>query len=539
MRAAALAGADAPGRAIGARTLGAMLCLSFGLLLLPAAIAPVPPLWDYPNHLARLWLLSGGAASVGGWYHVVWDSWTNVGVDAIAAPIARTIGWMPTGRLLVAAAVVLPPLGAAALWRAVHGRAQWWLLAFATLAWSTPLIGGFLNFQIGIGLALLAASVDLWPLGPRAGRFVARSMAALVLIGVHPFGFVLYAGLLAGLAFGPTWRAPAGRIGRLALAAAALAWPALLMLLAAPRLPGAQAGASVTTLLGDIAEGWRSVAGDPAGKAFRLLEIVTAYEPALDRLTARLVLAPVALSALFGRLRGHAGLLLAALGFALGFLGCPDRLGGTHWMDARFAVMAPLTAAVALAPGLPAFSSRVAAAALLGIACLRSVSIAAIWHERQADVASVALALRAAEPGKRILPVQQRPADVASVPEGRWTVLGGSSFRHLPTLALPWRQDFVPTLFAARGKQPIEVDPSMRAMAEPEGGELAGTDALRDAAALARDEPFAPYLRRWRERFDYVLVLGAEIPGQSAVLGPQDGLDLVADAGFARLYAIR
>ena len=30
------------------------------VLLIPVLITPLPPLTDYPNHLARMWILSGG-----------------------------------------------------------------------------------------------------------------------------------------------------------------------------------------------------------------------------------------------------------------------------------------------------------------------------------------------------------------------------------------------------------------------------------------------------------------------------------------------
>jgi len=38
----------------------ACLCLGLSALALPVLSVRVPPLLDYPNHFARIWLLSGG-----------------------------------------------------------------------------------------------------------------------------------------------------------------------------------------------------------------------------------------------------------------------------------------------------------------------------------------------------------------------------------------------------------------------------------------------------------------------------------------------
>ena len=515
-----------------------LLTLSLALLLLPPSLAPVPPLWDYPNHLARLWLLGGGAAlpTMANWYRVTWDSLTNVALDALAAQIVPWIGYMATGRLLVTAAVLLPPLGAAVLWRTLHGRWHPWLLAFVPLAWSTTLIGGFLNFQVGIGLALLAAAADA-PLSRRTGSCwpALRAIPAASLIGIHLFAFVFYAGLLAALAIGPNLANPARTSRRLLALAASLALPCALFLLASQHLPGAQVGAGPATILADLADGWRDLATDPASKLLRVFLLVTTYSAPLAVLTVGALLATVALSAVLRLLRAHAGLLLVSLGFALCYVIVPGRLGGTYWIDARFAVMAPMAAMLALRPCLPSFSSRVMTASLFGVACLDTASVASIWHARQADVAALAQVLQYAEPGRTILPLQQRPADPATMPAGRIALLGGSSFRHLATLALPWRQDFVPTLFAARGKQPVQVADAMLPLSEPEGGELADIAALRSPEVMAHDLPFAPYLSHWRQ-FDYALVIKSDTDSPSP--GDADGLSLIADSGFARLYRI-
>ena len=43
------------------KTTIAMLCLTILLACTPILLVDTPPVQDYPNHLTRTWLLSGGA----------------------------------------------------------------------------------------------------------------------------------------------------------------------------------------------------------------------------------------------------------------------------------------------------------------------------------------------------------------------------------------------------------------------------------------------------------------------------------------------
>ncbi len=47
------------------------------------------------------------------------------------------------------------------------------------------------------------------------------------------------------------------------------------------------------------------------------------------------------------------------------------------------------------------------------------------------------------------------------------------------------------------------------------------------------------HLAHWRERFDYVLVLNADMPDGAGPARPVPGLELVADEGFAQLLRIQ
>lgn len=529
----------APGR------LPALLLLAaLALLAVPVLSVRMPPLLDYPNHFARIWLLAGGAGAppVSDFYAVDWsNASTNMGIDILAAVLGAALPASVLAPLFLLAALILPPLGAAALNRAVFGGWHWWQVGFAALAWSATLLAGFLNFQIGLGLALLAAALDpsVARLRPAAAFAIRAGLAALVLL-VHPFGLLFYAMLLGGLALGPSWRILGsarefGRGSRRALMAAApVAVPLAAALLLVPALPGAHAGEATGPEWSPFSLWW---------KLDLLFSGVRTYRRSVDLALVALLAAPALWVLATGRLRVHAGLLLVVAGLVVLLLVSPYRVAGTVWIEERFPVMAVLTLAAALRPD-PILSSRagaVLAGVFLGVSVTRTALVAQVWHERQADVTAVERALAHLPAGASLLPMENTPAL-----KDRWTVRGRyignqATYTHLPVLALPWRQAFVPTLFAMKGKQPVRVLPPWDTIAVNDGGPVSISALLAEDPARYRSEHDYPvhHLARWRERFDYVLVMNADIPDGGGPERSVPGLELIADEGFARLYRIQ
>lgn len=84
-----LGGADASRSSDAARLwVTGLLIGSLALLAVPVLVARIPPLLDYPNHLVRLWLVTGGADAppLSQMFAVSWGSaFTNVGIDYLGA----------------------------------------------------------------------------------------------------------------------------------------------------------------------------------------------------------------------------------------------------------------------------------------------------------------------------------------------------------------------------------------------------------------------------------------------------------------------
>src|ERR1700732_5016053 len=110
------------------------LTLSFGFLLVAAALpvlfVKIPFLTDYPNHLARLFILAWGDQDrfLSTYYSVSWPIIPNLAVDMIVPPLARISGIYAAGKLFVLLIAVLTVSGTAALHFAVHRRPSAWPL---------------------------------------------------------------------------------------------------------------------------------------------------------------------------------------------------------------------------------------------------------------------------------------------------------------------------------------------------------------------------------------------------------------------------
>jgi len=529
-------GADAAAPGSGAReqrVAAWLLAASLVTLAVPVLLASIPPLLDYPNHLVRLWLIAGGADAppLSHMYAVSWGSaYTNVGIDYLGAVLGRFVPAAALGSGLVWLALVLPPLGAAALNRALFGGIHWWQICFAFFACNATLLGGFLNFHIGLGLALLGAALE-----PRldrsapALRIGTRLGIAVALLFMHVFALAFYCALLAGIGFGPgmpALRDFGRRAVRAVLTAAVAAMPVLTLIVLAPHLPGAHVGQAGNAPIWDFSA---------LGKTYVLLSAVATYALWLDLLLAAAVLAPLVWALWNGRLGTHAGLLLSALGLVLLALAAPTAVAGTWWIDNRFPIMALLALLAGTRPdlALSVTGRTLIAAALASGVMARTGSIAYVWHERQADVQALRRAVELVPAGAAILPLDAVVAEVGArvIPVGRYFHNGHPTHWSLPVLAIMWRQAFVPNLFWAAGKQPLRVLPPWDQISFPE-------DGLLPWDALLEPDKTPAHFRDWRQRYDYVLLVNADA-GTGIELAAFPELRLARDEGFARLYVVR
>lgn len=501
---------------------------------IPFLIVNMPPVMDVPNHLTRIWLLAGGIDSVplSEMYEARWgQAATNIFIDLIGVGLARVIGIEAVGKVLLLAMFLGPPLAALRLHKKLFGTTGWWALAGVMIVWSTTAVTGLISYQIALAAALVLATA-LYPLGSLSPRRLAMvALSAAVLLFIHPFGAVFFLALLAGLEIGPRLPARTARkpmVRRIAILGVICLVPVVLLILFAPHPPSSH-GTHQEFMH------WQpwDVTLSPTTIGLVLLSPILSYKASLDVLLVLPLFGVIAWAAYRRKLVVHAGLLLVAgvLEIVSPFL--PMNIGDGGALVIRFPEMAAL---MALAGLRPTFSSRrdtaVLASVLALTALVRIGSIGWIWQMRDADFAELKEAASAIPSGASVLLLQQHWSETGPTPLGR--LVAGfpsgrcASERHYASLIVMWRQAFIPSLFTVPGQQPLAVKPAYQGRAVYS----TGIPFIGDMNTASRRE-FDPYLENWPQKFDYVLLLNADLGST-----PLPEARVIADHGFARLYQV-
>jgi hypothetical protein len=520
------------------------LMIALTSVVVPVLLVQLPALWDYPNHLVRYWILLGQAEGtpVATMYRTDWSlARTNIGADLLALVIGRTLSFEAVNPVLVSLAVLIIPLGAIALNRAVFGGWHFWQVGMVVFTWNFILVAGLLSYQIALGLALLAATIDLWMRRlPVAGRWLVRLGFSAAILTVHIFGLLFFLMLLVATEIGsrpPALRQPKAWLQlarRVVPAGIVCIIPLAILILTAPRLPGAHARAEGEHLLATTMHFHSLLSAD---RPLALLTPLRTYSLIADLVMAAIVLGLLFYALLRGKARLHAGLFGLGVVLAICSLFMPVAAFGTALLDTRLPIMAGLMMACGFRPVIaetPRGRTVILAATLL-VVLTRSAFVGYVWTERQADVRSVAAATVSMQPGAAVLLAENDPVTwVRSMqaPIGRYSA-GTTLYRHTATTIVMSRHAFVPTIFTAAGKQPLRVLPPWADLAVPEGG-IPSVDDLDDPRMAAQSE--YAYLVDWRRRFDYLLLVNADLPNRGLAIEQVPGLSLVSDQGFARLY---
>lgn len=122
----------------------------------------------------------------------------------------------------------------------------------------------------------------------------------------------------------------------------------------------------------------------------------------------------------------------------------------------------------------------------------RTAWIGVNWWQGEADAADVRTVLAAVPEGAAVLPVMHQRSEHDGA-DHRYFAWNQDTFRHLPTLAVPYAHAFVPTIFTAKGKQPLTVLPPKSDIAVPEGN-LFSISLLDRPEEIRAVSGFAPYL---------------------------------------------
>lgn len=469
----------------------AVLAVLAAISLVPVLMTPIPVMVDYPNHLARMYILSrDGTPDANPHYQVVWAFYPNLGMDLLVPQLARLTSVESATRLFLLLSQVLIVGGALLLERVRKGRVEFAGFAALAFLYCLPFSWGFVNFEFGLGLALTGIAVYLrlaesaWPL-----RFVANLIFVVALYLAHFFSLGIYG---AALGLFELSRIQQRQIASSVAAArlGALALPAI-VLLGIMHVTAGSIGSEGTNWFLGFKPVWP-------------LRIMNGYNLTTAAATGLALMIALLFAARRGALRlDPAGIWLAS-GFALLYLGIPSKLLGTSFADLRVIPAAALILPAFCSLSLPTRRWRMAA--LAGISSIILVNVAvvlAVWLPYRADYSAIIASFQKINRGARIL--------VGSVHDNGdppFADLTSYPMYYAPTLAVHYANAFVPNLFTETGKQPVRPREALRNLAIPYGGPVPA-ELLAAIATGRSPADVPPFVRTWYRDFDYLYVLGS------------------------------
>lgn len=513
-----------------------MLLAYLGLIafaLSPLLWISVPPLVDYPNHLARMSVLlhSGDGTAVNTNYVVHWHVLPDLAMDLVVPMLTHFLPLEWAGKAFLALIMALLVIDTAILHRLLFGRIGAWPLACLVFLYNAVLWFGFVNYLFGLAVALLAfcgwIASARWPLFARLASFAA--IAALIFF-LHLFAFGVYGLLVASYEAGPLpWRLQSLRERARRCATAFVPFiPSLLLWLS-------------------VAGGSRYTAYTGIGsRVFSVLSpcLFNSTLTALDGATFLFAYVLLPLLILTDRLRIAPVMRLPLIAMLIGSALMPDYLSGSWAAHIRLPIA---LAFVLIGSTNLARLNRVTAGLLASVVILllsaRVWAVTDSWRTMELRLVELRTALQTLPEGSRLLTVQsdlpvdqQYPAGLRRFFESN----AATPYWHLPALAVIDRGAFLPTFFTTW--TPVDTSERNRGLSRIRGGLLSPAELLarRDSRRFpasawhVNELGELPCCLDWPQHFDYVLWTDFGQPPQESLLE----LRPVASGSFFHLYRV-
>jgi len=511
------------------------VALLLAALTVPLFAAEVPPLTDYPNHLARCYVLAFGNSDpvLSRMFTAHWQIIPNIAIDLLLPALMHVFSPFVAGRIVLALCLLLPTSGAIALSRVLFGRRSFWQLTAGFAAFNVLFLMGFMNFCLAIGVALWGAAG--WIHFRERSPWTAVAIGTAVAISAfffHIMGLFFYALLVGcyevfvildgdlGSAYG---RSKALR--RASMAAIPLVVPFLLYL----RSP-------LERVTGGVE--WTSY----RRKFYSLFIPFLGYSLPLDLLVVAPVLGFLAYCIWKKKAWISRPIALCCCLLLLLYAVLPQTVKGGFWVDSRMPAMLGFVLFAGFLPrGVSARQQAMIASLFALLFVIKVGFVTQVWHSAQRDVRSVREVVSNIDPASLVLvadvPKIDNPAWFAAMPRSRNISLLNPTYWHLAAFVTLDRRAFWPTIFAIDAQQPIRVLDPYRANLG--SGAVPPNYQFLAARNLPADEMrHFPFIENWSDRFDYLLVLNAEGAADLNHFLP-DKLELVDRRGLAALFRIK
>jgi hypothetical protein len=427
---------------------GRTIAMAFVVLavvaMAPIATVRLPPILDYPNHMARMYILAAlpTMPDLARFYRAVWTPLPDLAFDAIVPLMTRFMPVDIAMRLFLGFVLLALSGGALALHRVAFRRWSVWPLFAFLLLYNRVLLWGFLNYLAGLALMLWAfaawVALERKPLGWRIG--IGAVLATAVYLA-HLAAFGCYALAVMVLSVAPRADERFATIPKFRRAAPALITllPAIVLFLFAPT-----SGASKHF-------GY----GNPLRKFDLPVSIFDNYNRVFDGATFGIILIAVIVGLVRRKIVLHHQLRWSLLAVAIGFVLVPSRLLSAAGIDHRLPIaIAFLFVGTSDWGSIGLRNRRAVVAALTLLLLVRMAVIETVWLRGDRTYDALRPMFDQIAPGARI-------AVAAPVSEVQ---AGGVPLYHFPTLAIIRRQAFVDTIFADPLQQPLRLTDAVQGL---------------------------------------------------------------------------
>jgi hypothetical protein len=436
------------GHSLSFRGFAARFAVLFALASLPVLLNANLPLFDYPNHLARMYLLNAVPPSplLQRFYAIDWKPLPNLAMDLTVPWLARVLPLELAGKFFILATLFLLTAGPALVHRVLS---RTWsnlpLLAFLLL-YGRILLAGYVNFLFGLGLAFVLFAIWLRLRSCAATlRLPIATVFVTMLYFAHLEALAVYALLVIPYELGIAWQRreyTATQFANLVIAGLPFLVPFAILVFGVPRIAG-----------GPIEFG-------PPGHKFDLLFAPFDSEDRVLDIACFVAAIVVLAIGLQRRWLTIAPTMRAPLGtMGIVYLAMPTHLFTAAAADHRL----PLSMGLTLVGSLcwKQAPEQIKTRLIGGAAAMFAVRLGATllsWHTSDRIYASELRVVDAIPEGSRVA--------VASPSIKARLAASNTPIAHVPTIAIIRRDAFIPTLHAFPTQQPIALRPTARELAD-------------------------------------------------------------------------
>lgn len=412
------------------------LFLAWVLVCIPLLFVKVLPTVDFPNHLARSYILAHSDTMPGylEFYQPRWAMLPNLASELILVPLAHVMPIEAAGKIFLALLFGFSIYGGARLNKALTG--EWTLLGLAPalFLYNRIFAYGFINYLFGVALLPLALAIYIENKDRPAKRILMNALWMAALFIAHIDAFALY--VVCAIAFDVSrlrenggWRKPVLR--DLAALCGLIAIAGIVVIKTSPTASAATA-----------------MHYNFIPKISMLLSTLKTGIGSADLLFCALVVGMIAFLFATKHIKvSKFGVPLIA-GLTVAYLLAPANFKDSYYVDARIPMVLGIITLASLAR-VPGSSQRWAGAAIGLLLVFRVATTSASYASWQQRLDSVMADLRRVPAGSVLLVSQEGSKQFSNV-DG-WL----PRLRHAPCLLLLEKPVMAQDLFTFPSQQPI------------------------------------------------------------------------------------